>query len=98
MIISTFLMLTAFFTVGFYLILGKNYSEVLFGIAITSNAVNLLLLESSKELEEGVDPLPQALILTAIVIGFALIAFFAAYILGCEEEVGSDMIQDLEDS
>ncbi|MEC7838594.1 MAG: NADH-quinone oxidoreductase subunit K [Chlamydiota bacterium] len=98
MIISTFLMLAAIFTVGFYLILGKKYSEVLFGIAVTSNAVNLLLIETSKDLAEGVDPLPQALILTAIVIGFALIAFFAAYIFGCEEEVGSDIIQDQEGS
>lgn len=96
MTISTFFMLAAIFTVGFYLILGKTYSEVLFGIAVTSNAVNLLLMETSKELIEGVDPLPQALILTAIVIGFALIAFFAAYILGCEKEVGSDRIQDQE--
>lgn len=89
MTLSLFLMLAAIFTVGFYLILGKTYWEVLFGIAVTSNAVNLLLIETSKEMAEGVDPLPQALILTAIVIGFALVAFFAAYTFACEGEEGS---------
>lgn len=69
-----------------YLMTLGRKKEAIMGAALFSNAINLLLLASSKSpigksapllSEEGlyaVDPLPQALVLTAIVIGFALIA------------------------
>ena len=62
-----------------YLILSSRYTDLLIGIALLSNAINILIMEMGQG--EGADPLPQALILTAIVIGFALVAFLASYIL-----------------
>jgi len=97
MSVFTFIMLATLFGVGFYLILGRRYIEVLFGIALTSNAVNLLLIHSSQSVEGGVDPLPQALILTAIVIGFGLISFFAAYILNRIENTSLDLIPETQE-
>jgi multicomponent Na+:H+ antiporter subunit C len=79
---------------GFYLCTSRRLLRVLFGILVLSNAANLVLLSASGDPtdkaspvivgEAGrlgrVDPLPQALILTAIVIGFAVVAYFAVLI------------------
>jgi multicomponent Na+:H+ antiporter subunit C len=71
-----------------YLILQKNFVRILFGFILLSNAVNLALLavagdpsgKTAPVLGDAVgrpmvDPLPQALILTAIVIGFGVTAY-----------------------
>lgn len=76
------------FSVSSYLIMQARLTDFIFGFALLSNGVNLMILFTSENpegksvpiLTEGViknlvDPLPQALILTAIVIGFGLIAF-----------------------
>ena len=81
------------FFVGFYLLLGVSYTEAIFGLILLSNAINLLLLETSHTYPEGSDPLPQALILTAIVIGFALSAFLTAFALSRRESSGSDAVE-----
>ncbi|HHP7238784.1 NADH-quinone oxidoreductase subunit K [Longibacter sp.] len=75
---------------GVYLLLRRSLLRMLFGLILLSNAVNLLLLTAGgltrgqPPLISGTEtvmdsaaanPLPQALILTAIVIGFGLIAF-----------------------
>ena len=75
---------------GVYLILSRDLIRVMLGLSILSNAVNLLIFTSGRVTREappilGADhgtaeaavanPLPQALILTAIVIGFSLLAF-----------------------
>jgi multicomponent Na+:H+ antiporter subunit C len=79
---------------GFYLCTSRRLLRVLFGILLLSNAANLVLLSSSGDPTDKsppviigeaaslgrVDPLPQALILTAIVIGFAVVAYFAVLI------------------
>jgi len=70
-----------------YLILQASFVRILFGFILLSNAANLFLLAMSGRPDDKaapivhqangpmVDPLPQALILTAIVIGFGVIAF-----------------------
>ena len=73
-----------------FLILARDLIRVMLGLAIMSNAANLLIFTSGRVtrdappiVPEGVtvpeglvaNPLPQALILTAIVIGFSLLAF-----------------------
>ena len=76
------------FSVSSYLIMQARLTDFIFGFALLSNGINLMILFTSEDpkgksvpiLKEGieknlVDPLPQALILTAIVIGFGLIAF-----------------------
>ena len=85
-------MLAALLSTGAYLISSSSYREALLGIAVISNGVNLLILESSVDLSSETDPLPQALILTAIVIGFALLTFMAAFALRRIQEDGSDQV------
>lgn len=78
------------FGCGVYLILRRNFTRLLIGILFISQAVNLALFvvpglgpgtspivpDGETGLAPGyADPLPQALILTAIVIGFGVIAF-----------------------
>ena len=75
---------------GGYLLLQRSLLRMLFGVILLSNAVNLVLFVAGRTMRaappivpEGMtapveavaNPLPQALILTAIVIGFGLVAF-----------------------
>lgn len=78
------------FTFGCYLVLSRLMVRILIGFALIGNAVNLLLFTvgrltreappiigaTEKTLAAGsANPLPQALILTAIVISFSFFAF-----------------------
>lgn len=81
---ETAILIGVFFFTAVYLLLGKNFIHILFGFILLSNGANLFVLAMSGSpngkrapvLSEGagptVDPLPQALVLTAIVIGFGL--------------------------
>jgi multicomponent K+:H+ antiporter subunit C len=92
---------------GVYLLLrGRTFSVVL-GLALISYAVNLFLLAMGRLathrppiLEPGrtdfVDPVPQALVLTAIVIGFAMTAFLIALALRAWRETGNDQVDGVE--
>ena len=85
--IETALLVGVLFTVSTYLLLQKSFIRILFGFVIFSNAGNLFILsmsgspagKSAPILHAGkapfVDPLPQALVLTAIVIGFGLTVY-----------------------
>jgi len=53
------------------------------GFSLLSNAVNVMILSTSGS---GYDPLPGAMILTAIVIGFALTAFLVGILVKREVE------------
>jgi multicomponent Na+:H+ antiporter subunit C len=79
-----------FFAAAFYLMMSKHVVRILLGIVILGNAVNLLLFTTGRLtrevppiIAEGSDtlpaaaanPLPQALILTAIVISFSFFCF-----------------------
>jgi multicomponent Na+:H+ antiporter subunit C len=79
------------FAAGVYLLLDRSLTRVLLGFVLMGNAVNLLLLSTGgaagdapivgySENAEMSDPLPQALILTAIVITFGVCAFVLAMI------------------
>lgn len=76
--------------VAVWLMLSRNLVRLLLGFAMLSNAVNLAIFVAGRltraapplvpEAAEGfagafANPLPQALVLTAIVIGFGLLAF-----------------------
>lgn len=78
------------FACGVFLMLRRNIVKFVFGLALISQAVNLaiftsgqlirykapLIASSASQLSsETADPLPQAMILTAIVIGFGVLAF-----------------------
>ena len=81
---------------GVWLVLRPRTFQVLMGLSLLSYAVNLFIfamgsLSHDKEpivqpgvlpnLENYTDPLPQALVLTAIVIGFATSALFLVVLL-----------------
>lgn len=80
------------FACGIYLLTERSLTRVLLGIVLMGNAVNLLILSmagppgKAPMVTDGVaaedysDPLPQALILTAIVITFAVTAFMLGII------------------
>lgn len=88
--ITTFCMLFAMVASSTFLILSRRYTDLLIGVALLSNGINILIMEMGQG--EGADPLPQALILTAIVIGFALVAFLSSYILSQLFHLKSDRI------
>lgn len=85
--IETALLVGAMFAAATYLVLDRSFVKILFGFVVLSNAANLLVLAMSGSPEDRaapvvldatvamVDPLPQALILTAIVIGFGATAY-----------------------
>ncbi|GAA3679399.1 NADH-quinone oxidoreductase subunit K [Micrococcus luteus] len=80
------------FAGGIYLVLERSLTRILLGIMLINNgAIMLLFLASGgvglaplfvrgRDPHEYADTLPQALILTAIVIGFAVVAFLTAMI------------------
>jgi multicomponent Na+:H+ antiporter subunit C len=94
---------------GVYLTLSRDLLRCILGLALLGNAVNLLLLASGRInssqpaviaagetlLSDAANPLPQALILTAIVIGFALICFALVLAMRLLESQGHADIADL---
>lgn len=75
-----------------FLIFRRSLGKILLGFLLISHAANLLIFtsgglrfgrapfikESVAHIEDISDPLTQALILTAIVIGFSVVSFFIA--------------------
>ncbi|MCO4842849.1 MAG: Na+/H+ antiporter subunit C [Yoonia sp.] len=102
LVASTVGVLTA---AGVYLILRLRAFPVILGMAMLSYAVNVFLLSTgrlavnlppilSKYATEYTDPLPQALVLTAIVISFGMTAVVVMIALGVFFENGDDHIDD----
>lgn len=92
---------------GIYLLLRARTYPVILGVMMLSYAVNLFLLGMGRIsttappiLVEGVtayaDPLPQALILTAIVIGFGMAAFIIVLSLRARIALGTDHVDGRE--
>ncbi|MEK4486841.1 Na(+)/H(+) antiporter subunit C [Psychrobacillus sp. FSL H8-0484] len=92
------------FMAAVYLILSRSLLRIIIGTGLLSHGTHLLLLtmgglggESAPVLAEGVtdyvDPLPQALILTAIVISFGVTAFSLVLAYRTYKEVGTDNME-----
>lgn len=87
---------------GVYLILRARTFSVVLGLTLLSHAVNLFLFSMGRLktdspavvglVGEHTDPLPQALVLTAIVIGFAMTAFVVVLSLKAAVELRSDHV------
>jgi multicomponent K+:H+ antiporter subunit C len=87
---------------GVYLLLRARSFSVVLGLILLSYATNLLLFASgglktnqAPLIHQGgpyADPLPQALVLTAIVIGFAMTAFILVLALRALNDLGSDRV------
>jgi len=87
-----------------YLILDRNLIRFIFGLILAGNAINLLifavgrldsrrppLIPDPATAAQGpfANALPQALILTAIVIGFALLSFIFVLFYRAYQELGT---------
>lgn len=100
------------FGAGVFLCLSRRMLRMLFGFLMISNAANIVLIAISGDptgkraavvgAEAGsgpapVDPLPQALILTAIVIGFAVAAYLTVLVYRLYTDRGTANVTTLFD-
>ena len=96
-----------FFSVAVYLMLSRHLVRILLGIAILGNAVNMLIFTNGRLTREvpplipshlyvpetaTANPLPQALVLTAIVISFSFFAFLLVLAFRAYQELGTDEV------
>ena len=90
---------------GVYLLLERSLTRILIGVIIAGNGVNLLFLVASGPAggppvlgltgdDKMADPLPQAMVLTAIVITLAVSAFVLTMAYRSFQINGQDEVQD----
>jgi multicomponent Na+:H+ antiporter subunit C len=87
-----------------YLILDRNLIRFIFGLVLVGNAINLMIFtvggldsgrppiipnQTTAVQEPFANALPQALILTAIVIGFALLSFIFVLFYRAYQDLGT---------
>jgi multicomponent Na+:H+ antiporter subunit C len=91
---------------GLYLMLRRRLAQLIVGLALLSNGSNVLILAAAGvtrgeppivtgtnvTADQFADPVPQALILTAIVIGFGVLAFSLVLAHRVHRSVDSDDI------
>lgn len=92
------------FTVGTYLVLQRSLTRIVLGVGVLANGVNVIILATGARQGQApfvgedsgpfTDPVPQALVLTAIVIGFALTAFLVALAWRSWTIDGNDLVED----
>ncbi|MFS8044720.1 Na+/H+ antiporter subunit C [Rhizobium sp. BR 314] len=100
-----------FFSAAIYLMLSKFSIRIMLGIAILGNAVNLLLFTAGRITPEvppiilqgastldlsAANPLPQALILTAIVISFSFLAFLLVLTYRAYQDLKTDNTGEMQ--
>ena len=98
------------YAAGIYLILRRRLAQLIIGIGLLSNGTNLLIFTAGgltrarppvvpdgaqTLVEPYADPVPQALVLTAIVIGFGLLAFSLVLAHRVHDTVGTDDVDDV---
>jgi multicomponent Na+:H+ antiporter subunit C len=102
------------YAAGIYLMLRRRLAQLIIGLGLLSNGTNLLIFTaggltraSPPVVPEGAerlagpyaDPVPQALVLTAIVIGFGLLTFALVLVHRTHREFGTldpDAIRETE--
>ena len=95
---------------GFYLMLRRRLAQLIVGLGLLSNGTHLLIFTGggltrarTPIIPEGqttmtgtfADPVPQSLVLTAIVIGFGVLAFCLVLAHRVHEMTGSDDIDEM---
>jgi multicomponent Na+:H+ antiporter subunit C len=96
------------YAAGLYLMLRRRLAQLIIGLSLLSNGSNILILSAAGvtrtkppliteglPLEEFADPVPQSLILTAIVIGFGVLAFALVLAHRVRQSTGSDDIDTI---
>jgi multicomponent Na+:H+ antiporter subunit C len=98
------------FTCGVYLMLRRSMVRLIIGLSLLTYAVNLLIFSMDDlrtrmapivevtPTDAMADPLPQALILTAIVISFGVLAFTLALGYRTSQAVQTDDLDALQSS
>ncbi|MBX3183391.1 MAG: NADH-quinone oxidoreductase subunit K [Polyangiaceae bacterium] len=107
--LDTALLVVVLTSAAIYLCLSRELVRSLFGFLLLSNAANLVVLSVSgdpsgrraasvgEQTSGYVDPLPQALILTAIVIGFSVAAYLTVLIYRTYVDAGDGAALTLEE-
>jgi multicomponent Na+:H+ antiporter subunit C len=109
--VTLFLLAGVLVGTGVYLLLTRSLIRIVFGVGLFANGVNLFIVAASGPSgapafvgadgtapESATDPLPQAFVLTAIVISLALVAFLSALAWRSWTIDGLDEVEDdLED-
>lgn len=88
---------------GLYLMLRRRLAQLIIGLGLLSNGTNILILSAAGvtranpplisagvAIDQLADPVPQSLILTAIVIGFGVLAFTLVLAHRVHQSAGSD--------
>ena len=98
---------------GVWLVLRARTFQVLMGLVLLGYAVNLFIFSMGSlaigqepivvagvpaNLAHYTDPMPQALVLTAIVIGFATSALFLVVLLAARGLTGTDHVDGVDDA
>ncbi|GGN93773.1 hypothetical protein GCM10010112_82440 [Actinoplanes lobatus] len=104
MSVSLLLAVGVLFAAGTVLLLERTLTRVLLGVMLLGNGANLLVLAAARpgappivgaaDPAEMTDPLPQAMILTAIVITLGMTAFLLALAYRSWLLTGHDEVQD----
>ena len=99
-----YILCTVMFMIGIYAIVSKkNLVKIIIGFVIAEYGVNLMLIligykrdglapivtETVRDTEKFVDPLPQAMVVTSIVIGLGILALVVAVALRLHEKYGT---------
>lgn len=96
----------AVFASSVYLMLSKSLLRIIIGTGLLSHGAHLLIITMGglkrgaapllgEKAASYVDPLPQALILTAIVISFGVTAFFLVLAYRAYQELGTDNMDEM---
>lgn len=98
------------YAAGLYLVMRRNVVKLVLGLSLLGHAANLLIFTvgglsrdgaplvapgQTRLLPPHADPVPQALVLTAIVIGFGVQAFALALLRRAHRETGTDDLDAL---
>jgi multicomponent Na+:H+ antiporter subunit C len=96
------------YATGLYLMLRRRLGQLIIGLALVSNGSNILILSAAgvtrgkppliahgMTADQFADPVPQSLILTAIVIGFGVLAFSLVLSHRVHQSAGSDDIDTI---
>jgi multicomponent K+:H+ antiporter subunit C len=94
---------------GVWLVLRPRSFQVIIGLSLLSYAVNLFIfgmgrlktnaapiVDGAADISTYADPVPQSLVLTAIVIGFAMTALFLVVLLVSRGLTGTDHVDGRE--
>ena len=102
-----------FYAVAIYLMLSRHIIRILLGVALLGNGINLTIFSMGRITREvppiipgdkyavgleAANALPQALVLTAIVISFSFFAFLLVLTFRAYQELGTDDTDDMREA